>query len=163
MALEFLKKLERSSLLKEFNKRPDRPKKDPMPKRRQTVINGIDKALAALKAGEDKPKGAYYRTKPHTDVMLCKVKYGSRVLTLDGETEHPTRDATSFYKDARRAAEKGELDNAINASLEGKTTATRSTGTRKPRGPMDPEKVYQRNLQRYGKERADELRARSSN
>jgi hypothetical protein len=54
MPLDFLK-LHDAKLAKEYG---DRPRTDETPKRRNRVIEGIDKMLAALKAGDDAPKRA---------------------------------------------------------------------------------------------------------
>ena len=159
MALDFLK-LADSKLAKEYS---GKPPKDPMPKRREKLVAGINRALAQLQlAEEDSPSRGWYSTK--NSVTRATLRLGSRPLIVDGRSEFfvPRNRAAEFYEQARASAEKGELDNAIRAVAEGNQPKKAKQGQERARSAMDREKLYQRNLKRYGKERADELRHNQS-
>lgn len=138
MALDFLK-LHDTKLAKTYSARP---RTDEMPKRRNRVIEGIDKMLAALKAGEETPKRGWYSTRG--DVVRAELKHGSKPLAINGEKEFfiPRERAADFYMNARKSVEAGELDSGINA-LFGKTG-----GASRKRGAMDPAKLAERNRKR---------------
>ena len=138
MALDFLK-LHDTKLAKTYG---DLPRTDETPKRRTRVIEGIDKMLAALKAGEDAPKRGWYSTRG--DVVRAQLKHGSKPLAINGEKEFfiPRQRVTDFYANARKSVEAGELDSSINA-LFGKTG-----GPSRKRGSMDPAKLAERNRKR---------------
>ena len=138
MPLDFLK-LHDAKLAKAY---VDRPRTDETPKRRNRVMEGIDKMLDALKAGEDAPKRGWYRTRG--DVVCVQLKHGSKPLAINGEKEFfiPRQRATEFYTNARKSVELGELDSSINALF-----AKTSTSTRK-RGSIDPAKLAERNRKR---------------
>ncbi len=138
MALDFLK-LHDGKLAKTYG---DRPRTDDTPKRRNRLIEGIDKMLAALKAGEETPKRGWYSTRG--DVVRVQLKHGSKPLTINGEKEFfvPRQRVADFYSNARKSVEAGELDSSINA-LFGK-----SGGGSRKRGSMDPAKLAERNRKR---------------
>jgi hypothetical protein len=138
MPLDFLK-LHDAKLAKTYG---DRPRTDETAKRRSRVIEGIDKMLAALKAGEDVPKRGWYRTRG--DVVRVQLKHGSKPLAINGEKEFfiPRQRAADFYSNARKSVEAGELDSSINALF-----AKRGGASRK-RGSMDPAKLAERNRKR---------------
>lgn len=138
MPLDFLK-LHDKSLAKSFE---DRPRAGEMPKRRNQVIEGIDKMLAALKASVEAPKRGWYSTRG--DVVRVQLKVGSKPLTINGEKEFfvPRQRVADFYTNARKSVAAGELDGSI-AALFGKTG-----GTARKRGPMDPAKLAERSRKR---------------
>lgn len=138
MPLDFLK-LHDKNLAKPFG---DRPRTDETPKRRNRVIEGIDKMLAALKAGDEAPKRGWYSTRG--DVVRAQLKHGSKPLAINGEKEFfiPRQRLADFYTNARKSVETGELDSSINA-LFGK-----SSGASRKRGSMDPAKLAERNRKR---------------
>lgn len=138
MALDFLK-LHDKSLAKSYG---DRPRADEMPKRRNRVIEGIDKMLAALKAGDEAPKRGWYSTRG--DVVRVQLKLGSKPLTINGDKEFfvPRQRLVDFYTNARKSVAAGELDGSITA-LFGK-----ASGTARKRGPMDPAKLAERTRKR---------------
>lgn len=138
MPLDFLK-LHDAKLAKTYG---DRPRTDETAKRRSRVVEGIDKMLAALKAGEDAPKRGWYSTRG--DVVRVQLKHGSKPLAINGEKEFfiPRQRAADFYGNARKSVEAGELDSSINA-LFGKTG-----GVIRKRGSMDPAKLAERNRKR---------------
>lgn len=138
MALDFLK-LHDSKLSKTYS---DRPRRDETARRRNRVIEGIDKMLAALKAGEEAPKRGWYSTRG--DVVRAQLKHGSKPLAINGDREFfiPRPRAADFYSNARKSVEAGELDSSLNA-LFGKSAAP----TRR-RGLMDPSKLAERNRKR---------------
>ena len=63
MSVEFIKQLHQDSLEKAWNARPAKPPRDPMLKRRQNVLGGIDAALEQLKNGEIIPPRGNYQTR----------------------------------------------------------------------------------------------------
>lgn len=132
MALDFLK-LHDAGLERRYS---SRPKKDPTPSRRQKVIAGIDNALKQLAGKDDNPKRGWYSTRG--GVARVSVRLGNRPLTLQGSDRFhvPAERATDFYKQARASAEKGEMDDAINALF---SQSKPGEGRRKPRGPMSEE------------------------
>jgi hypothetical protein len=138
MALDFLK-LHDKNLANAYG---DRPRTDETPKRRNRVVEGIDKMLAALKAGEETPKRGWYSTRG--DVVRAQLKHGSKPLTINGEKEFfiPRQRVADFYTNARKSVEAGELDSSINALF-----AKRAGASRK-RGAMDPAKLAERNRKR---------------
>jgi hypothetical protein len=138
MALEFLK-LHDSKLAKAYG---DRPRADETPKRRDRVIEGIDKMLAALKAGEVTPRRGWYSTRG--DVVRVQLKHGSKPLAINGEKEFfiPRQRAADFYASARKSVEAGELDSSINALF------AKSGGVSRRRGSMDPARLAERNRKR---------------
>jgi predicted transcriptional regulator len=153
MALDFLK-LADDKLAKEFNKKPE---KDVMPARRAKVLESIDKALAAIKAGEDNPKRGAYSTKDK--VSKATLRLGARKLSIKGEEEFfvPRERLADFYTQARASVAAGELDAAITASLGQVEAFTAKRAPSETAREIEPWKVYRRNLSRYGQERADEL------
>lgn len=138
MPLDFLK-LHDSKLAKTY---ADRPRTDETPRRRNRVIEGIDKMLAALKAGEEAPKRGWYNTRG--DIVRAQLKHGSKPLAINGEKEFfiPRQRAADFYSNARKSVEAGELDGNISA-LFGK-----GSGPTRKRGSMDPAKLAERNRKR---------------
>lgn len=138
MPLDFLK-LHDKSLAKSYG---DRPRADEMPKRRNRVIEGIDKMLAAFKAGEDAPKRGWYSTRG--DVVRVQLKHGSKPLTINGEKEFfvPRQRVADFYSNARKSVAAGELDSSISALF------AKGGGTARKRGPMDPAKLAERSRKR---------------
>lgn len=157
MTLEFLK-LADEKLAKEFNKKPE---KDLMPGRRAKVIDGINRALASIDAGEDNPKRGLYTTRE--GVSRATLRIGSRKLAINGAEEFyvPRERLADFYKAASKSVEAGELDEAIKVILSA-TPKFRKTGVQDvpritDRKPIAPELVHRRNVSRYGEERAAEL------
>lgn len=138
MALDFLK-LHDTKLAKTYG---DRPRTDETAKRRNRVIEGIDKTLAALKAGEEAPKRGWYSTRG--DVVRVQLKHGSKPVTINGEKDFfvPRQSAADFYTNARKSVVAGELDSSINA-LFGKTG-----GASRKRGSIDLAKLAERNRKR---------------
>lgn len=138
MALDFLK-LHDAKLAKTYG---DRPRTDETPKRRNRVIEGIDKMLAALKAGDDAPKRGWYSTRG--DVVRVQLKHGSKPLKINGEKEFfiARERVADFYTNARKSVEAGELDSSINALF------AKSGGASRKRGSMDPAKLAERNRKR---------------
>lgn len=138
MPLDFLK-LHDGKLAKTY---ADRPRTDETPKRRNRVIEGIDKMLAALKAGEEAPKRGWYSTRG--DIVRAQLKHGSKPLTINGDKEFfvPRQRAADFYANARKSVEAGELDSSINALF------SKSAGVSRKRGSMDPAKLAERNRKR---------------
>lgn len=153
MALDFLK-LADDKLAKEFNKKPER---DVMPARRSKVVEGIDKALAAIKAGEDNPKRGAYSTKE--GISKATLRLGSRKLSIKGEDEFfvPRERLGDFYSQARVAVAAGELDAAITASLGQVEASTTKRASSEATREIRPELVHRRNVARYGEARAAEL------
>jgi hypothetical protein len=123
MALDFIKQMHRASLEKAWTARPAKVRKDPMPKRRQNVLDHIDGALAQLKSGEANPSGGSYQTRDHCNGVRVQLKYGRRPLRIDGRDHWFVEDAATFFRSARAAVESGELDGAINSALKGKSRA----------------------------------------
>lgn len=138
MALDFLK-LHDTELAKTYG---DRPRTDETAKRRNRVIEGIDKMIAALKAGEDAPKRGWYSTRG--DIVRAQLKHGSKPLAINGQKEFfiPRPRAAEFYSNARKSVEAGELDSSINALF------GQSGGAGRKRGSMDPAKLAERNRKR---------------
>lgn len=138
MPLDFLK-LHDAKLAKAYG---DRPRTDETPKRRNRVIEGIDKMLAALKAGEETPKRGWYSTRG--DVVRVQLKHGSKPLAINGENEFfmPRQRAADFYTHARKSVEAGELDSSINALF------ANAGGAARKRGTMDSAKLAERNRKR---------------
>lgn len=138
MALDFLK-LHDTKLARTYG---DRPRTDETPKRRSRVIEGIDKMLAALKAGEAAPKRGWYSTRG--DVVRAQLKHGNKPLVVNGEKEFfiPRQRAADFYTTARNSVEAGELDSSISALFAKPGAATRK------RRSMDPAKLAERNRKR---------------
>jgi hypothetical protein len=138
MPLDFLK-LHNAKLAKTYG---DRPPTDETPKRRNRVIEGIDKMLAALKAGDDAPKRGWYSTRG--DVVRVQLKHGSKPLAINGEKQFfvPRPRVADFYTNARKSVEAGELDSSINALF-----AKRGSASRKRRA-MDSAKLAERNRKR---------------
>ena len=138
MPLDFLK-LHDKNLAKTYG---NRPRTDETTKRRVRVIEGIDKMLAALKAGEEVPKRGWYSTRG--DIVRVQLKHGSKPLAINGETEFfiPRQRAADFYTNARKSVEAGELDGSINALF------AKGSGAGRKRGPMDPAKVAERSRKR---------------
>lgn len=138
MALDFLK-LHDTKLAKTYG---DRPRTDETAKRRNRVIEGIDKMLAALKAGDEAPKRGWYSTRG--DVVRAQLKHGSKPLAINGDKEFfiPRQCAADFYSNARKSVEAGELDSSINALF------VRGSGVSRKRGSMNPSKLAERNRKR---------------
>lgn len=138
MTLDFLK-FHDAKLAKTYG---DRPRTDETPKRRNRVIEGIDKMLSALKAGDDAPKRGWYSTR--SDVVRLQLKHGGKPLTINGEKEFfvPRQRAADFYANARKSVEAGELDDSINALF------AKAGGAARKRGAMDPAKLLERNRKR---------------
>lgn len=128
MSLDFLKAHD-AKLEKAFT---ERPASDPTPKRREKVIARIDEALAQLKRGESKPKNGLYKTKDGVDGVEVTLKLGSRRLVLDRRDSWFVPDATKFYNDAKKAAQAGDLDDAIRALFDGSSKPAASSGSRAP-------------------------------
>ena len=138
MALDFLK-LHDKNLAKTYG---DRPRRDETPKRRNRVVEGIDKMLAALKVGEETPKRGWYSTRGN--VVRVQLKHGSKPLTINGQKEFfvQRQRVADFYANARKSVEAGELDSSINALF------AKSGGASSKRGAMDPAKLAERNRKR---------------
>lgn len=138
MALDFLK-LHDKSLAKTYG---DRPRTDEAAKRRNRVIEGIDKMLAALKAGDEAPKRGWYSTRG--DVVRVQLKHGSKPLAINGDKEFfvPRQRVADFYTNARTSVAAGELDCSIAALF------AKASGTARKRGPMDPAKLAERTRKR---------------
>ncbi len=129
MALDFIKQMHRDSLQKAWNARPEKVPEDPMPKRRQRVLDCIDRALVQLKSGEKNPSRGSYQTRDHCNGVRVQLKYGGRALRIDGRDHWFVEDAATFFWSARAAVESGELDGAINRAL-------RSTSSGKGKGAV---------------------------
>ena len=129
MALDFLKH-HSTDLERAYTAKPAKPPKDPMPGKRQKVIDGILKALGHLKAGEMAPKRGWYAGKEGVDGVRVQLKSGNKPLVIDGRDHWYVPDATKFYNDAQKAVFQGQLDDAINAA--GKGGAKASTKQRAP-------------------------------
>lgn len=155
MTMEFLK-LADATLAKEFNKKPE---KDLMPARRAKVVEGLNKALQAIKEKQDNPKGGIYKTREGTS--LATIRLGSKRLTINGAEEFfvPRERLADFYKAAVKSVEAGELDAAIKDALDLAPKAKKGSTVKAitERAPIQPWRVYRRNLTRYGQARADEL------
>jgi hypothetical protein len=138
MALDFLK-LHDAKLAKTYG---DRPRTDETPKRRKRVIEGIDKMLAALKAGAETPKRGWYSTRG--DVVRVQLKHGSKPLTINGQREFfiSRQRVADFFTNARKSIEAGELDSSINELF------AKSAGASRKRAAMDPAKLAERNRKR---------------
>lgn len=147
MTLDFIKQMHRDSLEKAWNARPAKAPKDPMPKRRQNVLDRIDGALAQLKSGEANPARGSYQTRDHCNGVRVQLKYGRRALCIDGRDHWFVQDAATFFRSARTAVENGELDGAINDALKGKSKAKakRNPPARKSE-PREPERVDTRTV-----------------
>src|SRR5690348_322095 len=124
MALDFLR-LHDAKLANTYG---DRPRTDATPKRRTRVIEGIDKMLAALKAGDDAPKRGWYSARG--DVVRVQLKHGSKPLAINGEKEFfiPRQCVEEFFANARKSVEDGELDSSINALFAKGGSASRKRG-----------------------------------
>lgn len=140
--MDFIKQMHRESLEKAWNARPAKVPKDPMPKRRQSVLNHIDGALAQLKSGEANPSRGSYQTRDHCNGVRVQLKYGRRALRIDGRDHWFVEDASTFFRTARAAVESGELDGAINGALKGGTSGKgrRNLPGRKSK-PPEPQRV----------------------
>jgi len=99
---------------KEFLAKPEKPPVDPTPKRRQKVLEGIDKVLAG-----SAPRGWI---KTNNNIAQVSVRLGSRPLSLDGATEVyiPAERSGDFYKAIKADLAAGKLDDAIKALFEDK-------------------------------------------
>lgn len=155
-----------NKLEKLFNAKPDNEAK--VTERRRTgVLTGIDAAIAAHKKGDEKGPRAWYTVKG--GVARCTVRSGTKPISLFGKTEYfvPAERVGDFYQQLRADIAKGQHDKDINdawgerANATRGDTATRAPSSRKGR-KLDPEKVFARNVSRYGQARADELRARAA-
>lgn len=144
MTLDFLK-LHDASLAKAYSARP---KKDPTPKRRTKVIEGIDRAIQQLKAGEQKPKRGWYDVRGN--VAKCKLKVGNKQISINGAKEFyvPHERAEEFYQNARRSVQAGELDRNINAAVEGGNLLRELEGRSQKRKPLSAEALAERNRKR---------------
>jgi hypothetical protein len=140
MALDFIKQMHRDSLEKAWNARPAKVPKDPMPKRRQNVLNRIDGALAQLESGEANPSRGIYRSRDHFKGVRVQLKYGRRALRIDGRDHWFVEDAATFFRSARAAVESGELDDAINGALKSRSKGKRNLPARKSK-PPEPGRV----------------------
>lgn len=145
MALDFIKQMHRDSLEKAWNARPAAAPKDPMPKRRQNVLDRIDGALAQLKSGEANPTRGSYQTRDRCNGVRVQLKYGRRALRIDGRDHWFVEDAATFFRTARAAVESGELDGAINGALKGGSKGKRHLPARNSK-PPHAEKVESRTV-----------------
>lgn len=152
MALEFLK-LHSNELEKQFTARPA---KDPMPAKRQKVIEGIDKALAQLKAGETSPKRGWYSSKEGVEGVRVQIKSGMKPLTVDGRSFWVVDDATKFYTEAKRAVQEKKLDDAISAASTSKAKASSAGRAESPsRSHGMRLSWYKKDVAKLGQEEAD--------
>jgi hypothetical protein len=142
MTLDFIKQLHRDPLEKAWNARPAKVPKDPMPRRRQNVLDCIDGALAQLKSGEANPNRGSYQTRDHCNGVRVQLKYGRRALRIDGRDHWFVEEAATFFRSARAAVESGELDGAINGALKSrsKSKGKRNLPALKSK-PPEPERV----------------------
>ena len=144
MALDFIKQMHRDPLEKAWNARPVKVPKDPMPKRRQNVLDRIDSALAQLKSGEANPSRGSYQTRDHCNGVRVQLKYGQRALRINSRDDWFVEDAAAFFRSARAAVQSGELDGAINGALKSRSKA-KAKGKRNipalKSKPPEPERV----------------------
>jgi hypothetical protein len=139
MPVEFIKQLHQDSLEKAWNARPARPPADPMLKRRRNVLSRIDVALAQLESGEINPPRGSYHTRDNFNGVRVQLKYGQRALAIDGRDHWFVEDAASFFRSAREAVERGELDAAIIDAIGGKDEAKdEAKASAKPRDEVPP-------------------------
>jgi hypothetical protein len=158
MALDFIKQMHRESLEKAWNARPAKAPKDPMPKRRQNVLDHIDGALAQLKSGEANPSRGSYQTRDHCKGVRVQLKYGRRALRIDGRDHWFVDDAATFFQSARAAVESGELDGAINGALKGAGKGKRNLAAHKSK-PPEPERLVSHTVEPHAEVRADDRAA----
>lgn len=153
-----------NKLEKLFNSKPDNSEAVAK-RRREGVVKGIDAALAAHKKGEAKGPRGWYTKKG--DVARFSLRSGTKIVPLGGKDFNhcPAERLGDVYSDLRKDVAAGKHDNDIAAAWENSRRVGSADGTRRLSAragkPMDPEKVYQRNVARYGQARADELRARA--
>ena len=142
MAFSFIKQLHRDSLEKEWKARPAKAAKDPMIRRRQNVVDRIDRALAQLMNGETNPSRGSYQTRDGCHGVRVQIRCGQRAMTIDGRDHWFVEDAATFFNNAREAVQRGELDGAINDALEGRgKDKGKSRSKRSPSMPLEPQKI----------------------
>lgn len=150
-----------NKLEKLFNSKPDNAEKV-TERRRNGVLTGIDAALAAHKKGDEKGPRGWYTTK--AGVTRCTLRTGTKTVPLAGR-DHvfvPRERVGDFYSDLRKEVAGKKHDAAINDAWGERANATRGgTPSARKGKPLDPEKVHQRNIKRYGEARANELRNRA--
>ena len=157
MALDFLKHHD-SKIENAWNAKPA---KDPMPARHSKIEEGINKALAALKAGTGSLK-SWYQTKDGVDGARVQLRHGSKPLTINGRDHWYSADAPKFYTEALAALKAGHLNDAINALFTGEKqpSLNPAKGASRKGQPLSAEAKHQRNVKRYGEARANELRGK---
>ena len=163
MVVGFIKQLHRDSLEKEWKARPAKAAKDPMIRRRQNVVDRIDRALAQLTNGETNPPRGSYQTRDDCHGVRVQIRCGQRAMPIDGRDHWFVEDAVTFFNNAREAIQRGELDGAINDALEGKgKDKGKSRGKRSPPArkstALEPQKVDNRDAA-HDEASAAELRA----
>lgn len=99
-----------------------RARVDRMPeKRRNKVLDGIDRTLAQIRAGDDAPKRGWYVIRRHQsggqDIAKVTVRLGQRPLVIEGANSAyiPAGQVTEFYQAVREDVASGELDTNIAA------------------------------------------------
>src|SRR3954462_6186773 len=117
MTLDFIKQMYRDPLEKAWNARSAKVPKDPMPRRRQNVLDCIDGALAQLKSGEANPSRGSYQTRDHCNGVRVQLKYGRRALRIDGRDHWFVEAPLTFFRSAVALVKAGKLEGAINGAF----------------------------------------------
>ena len=159
MALDFLKS--DAKVAAEWNKAAV---VDPLPAAKKKVLNKLDSVVASIQKEPGKNIARWYKTKKDKDGASVGLNVGTVSIagdTTGGPDEIVKEDAIAFFKTAKAAIEKGDMDAEIRKAVEnapkraGSPTAMRAPGD--GGRSIRPELTHRRNVARYGEDRANEL------
>ncbi|MCD1591796.1 hypothetical protein K7H13_13665 [Qipengyuania citrea] len=160
MALDFLKS--DKEVAKEFHAAPV---VDPVPAKKKQLLTKLDSVIASVKKEPGKSITRWYKVKDGKDGASVGLNIGtvSVVGNTSGQTSNDEiikADAVAFFEEAKKAIEKGDMDDMIRKAWEGRDQSSASTAQRAPSEvarDIEPWKTYRRNIGRYGLARANEL------
>ena len=160
MALDFLKS--DKEVAKEFHAAPV---VDPVHAKKAQMLKKLDRVLASVKKEPGKSITRWYKVKDGKDGASVGLNIGtvSVVGNTSGQTANDEiikADAVAFFEEAKKAIEKGDMDDMIRKAWEGRDQFTARTAQRAPSDTVreiKPELTHRRNVKRYGEERANEL------
>ena len=112
------------------------PEKDTITPRRKRIADGIDKLIAAAKAGEEKARGKVFEVRD--GIAKAHIRHAGKNLVLEGqEFFYVAKDKLAdFYETVKAQILAGDHDDAIKALDEPEKAAGRT-----PRAPREGRKI----------------------
>ena len=95
------------------------PSQSQIEKRRKVLLDGVDKTLGQIQAGEDRPKRGWYK-RLNEELYAATVKAGRSTMQIENHTELaiPQGKLVAFYEAVKKEVAAGKLDAEINATYD---------------------------------------------